>query len=236
MKFLTDFHVHSRYSRATSKNLTIFELASGALQKGLHIVGTGDFTHPAWLGELEENLVPAEPGLYRLKDGKFSSRFVLTSEISTIYKQDDKVRKVHHLLVAPDFESVHAIAKDLAAIGNIISDGRPILGINSRDLLEIVLGAHDEAFLIPAHIWTPWFSALGSKSGFDSIEGCYLDLASHIFAVETGLSSDPPMNWRVSSLDGYHLVSNSDAHSKDKLGREATIFDTGFDYYAIKAA
>ncbi|HDM32722.1 MAG TPA: AAA family ATPase, partial [Deltaproteobacteria bacterium] len=194
MKFLADLHVHSRYSRATSKDLSIHSLAIGAKKKGIDVLGTGDFTHPLWIQELEENLEDAEPGLYRLKQRDLDVRFVLTSEISTIYKQGGSVRKVHHLIVAPNMEVAHKIGSSLARIGNIASDGRPILGISSRDLLEVVLTADSNAFLIPAHIWTPWFSALGSKSGFDSIKECYGDLEPYIFAVETGLSSDPPMN------------------------------------------
>jgi uncharacterized protein (TIGR00375 family) len=185
---------------------------------------------------MEEELAPAEPGMYRLKNDSVQTRFILTGEISTIYKQGDKVRKVHHIIGAPDLATAKKIGASLAKVGNILSDGRPILGITSRNLLEIVLEASTDAFLIPAHIWTPWFSALGSKSGFDTIKECYLDLEPHIFAVETGLSSDPPMNWMVKSLDRYHLISNSDAHSAEKLGREATVFETGLDYYAIRKA
>jgi DNA helicase-2/ATP-dependent DNA helicase PcrA len=185
---------------------------------------------------MEEELAPAEPGMYRLKNDPAQTRFILTGEISTIYKQGDKVRKVHHVIGAPDLAAAKKIGALLAKVGNILSDGRPILGITSRNLLEIVLEASPDAFLIPAHIWTPWFSVLGSKSGFDTIKECYLDLEPHIFAVETGLSSDPPMNWMVKSLDRYHLISNSDAHSVEKLGREATVFETGFDYYAIYKA
>jgi DNA helicase II / ATP-dependent DNA helicase PcrA len=236
MKFFADFHIHSRYSRATSASLNLEQLGKSAIRKGLALIGTGDFTHPGWMKEIDEHLVEAEPGLYRLKDNTIETRFILTAEISTIYKQGDKVRKVHHLLGAPSIEVTKKIAASLAGIGNILSDGRPILGITSRNLLEIVLEGSDKAFLIPAHIWTPWFSVLGSKSGFDSIAECYLDLEPHIFAVETGLSSDPPMNWRVRSLDRYHLVSNSDAHSAEKLGREATIFDTDMDYFSIRKA
>lgn len=236
MKFYADLHVHSRFSRATSKSLTLEALARGALKKGISVLGTGDFTHPAWLEELQKGLVDAESGLYRLKDRPADVRFMLTTEISTIYKHAGKVRKVHHLVVAPDLESARTIAASLARIGNIVSDGRPILGITSRNLLEIVLSANENAFIVPAHIWTPWFSALGSKSGYDSIEECYEDLAHHIFALETGLSSDPPMNWMVSSLDAYYLISNSDAHSAAKLGREGTVFDTSLDYYAMKDA
>ncbi|MEN6473360.1 MAG: UvrD-helicase domain-containing protein [Syntrophaceae bacterium] len=233
--FYADLHVHSRFSRATSRELNLRALAQGALRKGIAVLGTGDFTHPTWMSEIEEQLVEAEPGLLRLKSD-LDMRFMLTAEISTIYKQGDKVRKVHHLLVAPDLDAVRSINKALARIGNIVSDGRPILGLASRDLLEIVLQADPKAYLIPAHIWTPWFSALGSKSGFDSIAECYLDLEPYIFAVETGLSSDPLMNRRVRSLDRYHLVSNSDAHSAEKLGREATVFTCERDYDAIRTA
>lgn len=236
MKFYCDMHIHSRYSRATSKSLNLLELGETAVRKGIALIGTGDFTHPGWMKEIDEHLVEAEPGLYRLKDKSVGTRFILTAEISTIYKQGDKVRKVHHLLGAPGIEAAKKIASSLARVGNILSDGRPILGITSRNLLEIVLEGSEQAFLIPAHIWTPWFSVLGSKSGFDSIAECYLDLEPHIFAVETGLSSDPPMNWRVSSLDRYRLVSNSDAHSAEKLGREATVFDTDMDYLAVRRA
>ncbi len=238
MKFFADLHIHSRFSRATSKSLDLHALARGAHDKGIAVLGTGDFTHPAWFAEIETELEEAEPGLFRMKQGGETEtvRFMLTSEISTIYKQGDKVRKVHHLIGAPDLQSARRISTSLARVGNILSDGRPILGITSRNLLEIVLQASEHAFLIPAHIWTPWFSALGSKSGFDTIAECYGDLAAHIFAVETGLSSDPPMNWMVGTLDGYRLVSNSDAHSAEKLGREATIFETGLDYFAMLRA
>ncbi len=236
MKFFADLHIHSRYSRATSKSLTISALAEGARRKGISLIGTGDFTHPAWLGEIEAGLDEAEPGLFKVRDGGQGARFMLTGEISTIYKQGDKVRKVHHLIAAPDLASARKISQSLARVGNILSDGRPILGITSRNLLEIVLDGSESAMLIPAHIWTPWFSVLGSKSGFDTIEECYGDLAQHIFAVETGLSSDPPMNWMVRSLDRYHLISNSDAHSAEKLGREATVFDCGLDYFAVRRA
>jgi DNA helicase-2/ATP-dependent DNA helicase PcrA len=236
MKFYCDLHIHSRYSRATSSGLTVRSLAEGAVRKGIAVLGTGDFTHPAWMEELERELEEAEPGLYRLKDGSSPTRFMLTSEISTIYKQDGRVRKVHHLVGAPDIAAAKRISARLAAVGNILSDGRPILGITSRNLLEIVLASSEDAFVVPAHIWTPWFSALGSKSGFDSIAECYLDLDPYVFAVETGLSSDPPMNWMVKGLDRYHLISCSDAHSADKLGREATIFDVDLDYHALRRA
>ena len=236
MGFFADLHIHSRFSRATSRGLTLRTLAEGAARKGISVLGTGDFTHPAWFAELEAGLAGAEPGLFRLEDGPPGVRFMLTAEISTIYKQGDRVRKVHHLLTAPGMDAARKISSSLAKVGNILSDGRPILGITSRNLLEIVLQAGEGTMLVPAHIWTPWFSALGSKSGFDSIAECYGDLAGHVFAVETGLSSDPAMNWMVKSLDGYRLISNSDAHSADKLGREATVLSCGLDYFAIERA
>mgnify|MGYP003693775533 CR=1 FL=1 len=238
MRFHADLHVHSKYSRATSRDLDLEHLAAWACRKGIGVVATGDFTHPAWCAELKRKLVPAEPGLYRLRDDieqavaqtlppacRTPVRFMLEVEISTIYKKGDRTRKIHHLIYAPDFETVDRMSARLARIGNIASDGRPILGLDSRDLLEIALEAGPDAYLVPAHIWTPWFAALGSQSGFDSIADCYGDLADRIFAVETGLSSDPAMNWRVSFLDRYRLTSNSDAHSPGKLGREATTFD-----------
>ena len=248
MKFFADMHIHSRYSRATSRDCNLVDLARAAARKGILVLGTGDFTHPAWFRELQEGLEPASPGLFRLKkhlaaaDGREEGRsvrdvlFVLQVEISTIYKKDGRTRKVHHVIYAPSFEAASRLRNTLDRIGNIESDGRPILGLDSRDLLEIVLESDSGAYLIPAHIWTPWFSVLGDKSGFESIEECYGDLAEHIFAVETGLSSDPPMNWRVSSLDRYRLVSNSDAHSPAKLGREACVFDCEPDYFAIRRA
>ena len=236
MFFYADLHIHSKYSRATSKNCNLEELALWAEKKGLSVISTGDFTHPAWFSEIKEKLTPAGEGIFKLKDSNSPVRFVLSVEISTIYKKWDKTRKVHHVIFAPDIESASRFREKLAKIGNISSDGRPILGLDSRDLLEIALSSGEGTALIPAHIWTPWFSVLGSKSGFDCIEDCYGDLAEHIFAVETGLSSDPEMNWRVSKLDKYRLVSNSDAHSPAKLGREATVFDTTPDYFSIMNA
>ncbi len=247
MKFIADLHIHSHYSRATSKNLIPEFLDYWARIKGLTVIGSGDFTHPKWLKELKDKTEPAEPGLFKLKSifSKPSNhhitrasnrevRFVLTSEISTIYKKGDKVRKIHHLIFAPDFETVESIQTKLIKIGaNITSDGRPIIGIDSRDLMDLTLNVSEKTFFVPAHIWTPWFSVLGSKSGFDSISECYEDLAGHIYAVETGLSSDPPMNWMCGFLDPYTLISNSDAHSPEKLGREANLFDTDLSYDSI---
>ncbi len=247
--FHADLHIHSKFSRACSKDCDIEHLSAGALRKGLTVLGTGDFTHPAWAAELKETLVPAEPGLFRirpelerrlLRDSPASCagtiRFMLSVEISTIYRRGERTRKVHHLIYAPSFDAADRITAALAKIGNLASDGRPILGLDSRDLLDITLSADPGCFLVPAHVWTPWFAVLGSKSGFDAVQECYADLAGHIFALETGLSSDPAMNWACSSLDGYRLVSNSDAHSPPMLGREATVFDTDLDYFAMAAA
>ncbi|MGH8887194.1 MAG: UvrD-helicase domain-containing protein [Egibacteraceae bacterium] len=249
MSFYADLHVHSKYSRATSRDCDLEHLAWWAARKGIAVVGTGDFTHPAWFEELRTALVPAEPGLFRLREdlerevaGRLPPscnnpvRFLLSVEISTIYKRAGRTRKVHHLVYAPDLETVRDLNRRLGRIGNIGSDGRPILGLDSRDLLDITLTSGDGAYLVPAHVWTPWFAVLGSMSGFDTIFDCYADLAGHVFAIETGLSSDPAMNWRVSGLDRYRLVSNSDAHSPPMLGREATVFATELDYFAIRAA
>ncbi len=239
-QFRADLHIHSRFSRATSKKLTPRHLAAWAEVKGLDVLGTGDCTHPEWLDELEDQLVEdSQSGLFRLKDttdlGKEIPRFEETSmkgralfmlqgEISSIYKRGGKVRKVHNLVYMPTFEAARKFSNHLGEIGNITSDGRPILGMDSRDILDLVLETHPLAFLIPAHIWTPWFSLFGSKSGFDTVEECYGDYASEIFALETGLSSDPEMNWLWSALDRFALVSNSDAHSGDKLARECNLF------------
>jgi len=249
MKYYTDLHLHSHYSRATSKSLNLEYLTYWAQLKGIQVVGTADFVHPKWLDELKEKLEPAEPGFFKLKsqyDNKTELtlpkacqgevRFMLTVEISNIYKKFDKVRKVHNVVFAPSFQAAEKIQARLGSIGNIHSDGRPILGLDSRDLLEIILESDEKSYLIPAHIWTPWFSAMGSKSGFDRMTDCFGDLSKHIFAVETGLSSDPPMNWRLKQLDPYVLVSNSDAHSPPKLAREATIYDTEFSYGGIYQA
>ncbi len=252
--WVADLHIHSKYSRACSRDLELENLAWWAQRKGVTLLGTGDFTHPGWFDHLRENLRPAEPGLFRLAPEREAEiarrlpptvraevRFMLSVEISTIYRRDDRARKVHHLIYLPDLASVERFNARLGhgtggLGGNLGSDGRPILGLDSRDLLEITLDSSADGFLVPAHIWTPWFSALGSKSGFDAIAECYADLADHIHAVETGLSSDPEMNWRVSSLDTYQLVSNSDAHSPQALAREATSLTTALDYFAVKRA
>ncbi|MBV9139561.1 MAG: UvrD-helicase domain-containing protein [Pseudonocardiales bacterium] len=250
MRFHADLHIHSKYSRACSRDCDLEHLSWWARRKGIRLVGTGDFTHPVWFDHLRENLVSAEPGLFRLREdldrditcrlppsvAAADVRFMLSVEISTIYKRGERTRKVHHLVYVPHFEAAAEFNRRLGRIGNLGSDGRPILGLDSRDLLEITLECGEGAYLVPAHVWTPWFAVLGSKSGFDAIEDCYGDLADHIFALETGLSSDPVMNWRISGLDRYRLVSNSDAHSPPMLGREATVFDTDLDYFAIRRA
>lgn len=249
MTFIADLHIHSAYSRATSKQLNLEHLNKWAQLKGVQVVATGDFCHPKWLEELQNKLVPAEEGLYQLKpeysqatQGQVPGccaapvRFILSTEISNIYKKGGKVRKNHNVVLAPSFACAQKIQERLARIGNIASDGRPILGLDAKNLLEIVLEADPLAALIPAHIWTPWFSVLGANSGFDSIEECFEDLTPYIFALETGLSSDPPMNWRLSMLDNYTLVSNSDAHSPEKLAREANIFHCELSYPAMMQA
>jgi DNA helicase-2/ATP-dependent DNA helicase PcrA len=246
---VADLHVHSKYSRATSRNLELCALHRAALEKGVTVVGTGDFTHPGWRQQIEAELEPAEDGLLRLRPElrraaeqglpracRGEVRFMLQVEISNIYKKAGRTRKNHNLVFVPTLEAAQRFSEKLGAIGNLTSDGRPILGLDARDLLEITLESDPLAFLVPAHVWTPWFSMLGSQSGFDSIDECFGDLARHIFAVETGLSSDPPMNWRLSQLDRVALVSNSDAHSPAKLGREANLFDTELGYVPLRTA
>ena len=244
--YIADLHIHSRYSRATSKDCTPEHLDLWARRKGIQIVGTGDFTHPAWRQELEEKLKPAEEGLYVLKEeyrirdgsvpGEQIPRFVITGEISSIYKKNGRVRKVHSLILLPGLEDARRISARLEQIGNIHSDGRPILGLDCHDLLEIVLELCPSAVYVPAHIWTPHFSLFGAFSGFDTVEECFEDLTPYIHAMETGLSSDPPMNWRVSALDRYQLISNSDAHSPAKLGREANLLDCDMSYEGLARA
>ena len=246
MKMIADLHIHSRFSMATSKEGTPENLDFWARKKGISLIGTGDFTHPVWREELKERLVSEGNGLYRLRDEyvkeesrKFpgeGTRFVVSGEISSIYKKNGKTRKVHNVILLPSLEAADAMAQRLEKIGNIHSDGRPILGLDSHDLLEMMLDVCPEGILIPAHIWTPHFSVLGAKSGFDSVEECFKELAPYIHALETGLSSDPAMNWRISKLDRYQLVSNSDAHSPSKLGREANLLDIDCSYEGLYRA
>ena len=249
MIYFADLHIHSKYSRATSKDCNLVELARWAALKGIRVLATGDFTHPEWRNEIRETLEEADDGLLRLKKeyapedphlpGRLDPRdvrFILNVEISSIYKKNGATRKVHNLVFMPDMDAMERFSARLDRIGNIKSDGRPILGLDSRDLLEIALETTDESFLIPAHVWTPWFSILGSKSGFDSVEECFEDLTPHIFALETGLSSDPEMNHRVGRLDPYTLVSNSDSHSPSRLGREVNILAGNPGYAALREA
>ena len=246
MKMIADLHIHSRFSMATSKEGTPENLDFWARKKGISLIGTGDFTHPVWREELKERLVSEGNGLYRLRDAyvkeesrKFpgeGTRFVVSGEISSIYKKNGKTRKVHNVILLPSLEAADAMAQRLEKIGNIHSDGRPILGLDSHDLLEMMLDVCPKGILIPAHIWTPHFSVLGAKSGFDSVEECFEELAPYIHALETGLSSDPAMNWRISKLDRYQLVSNSDAHSPSKLGREANLLDIDCSYEGLYRA
>ncbi len=270
MQIIADLHIHSKYSRAVSKEMTLQNIALWAKKKGINVISTGDFTHPVWLKSIKKELTPAEPGLFKLKsslkseatkskenpetsnleefpvmsvleDGRFQdflikTRFILGTEISSIYKKNGKVRKIHSLIFTPSIESVEKINKELSKIGNLKSDGRPILGLDTKELLKIILKVDKRSVLIPAHAWTPWFSIFGSMSGFNSLKECFEELSDKIFAIETGLSSDPKMNWRVSSLDKISLISNSDAHSLPKLGREANIFNTDLSYDGIMDA
>lgn len=247
MRLLVDLHLHSHYSRATSKDANLEGIYKWGKIKGINIIGTGDFTHPAWLAELQEKLEPAEPGLYKLKNTYAEEiektlpssvknnilRFVLTVEISNIYSKKEKVRKLHNLIIAPSFETVINLNSQLAHIGNLTSDGRPILGLDSKELLQLTLNTDPNNLFVPAHIWTPWFGMFGSKSGFDSIEETFEELTPYIKAIETGLSSDPFMNWRLTQLQNISIISNSDAHSPQKLGREATIIDAELSYQDI---
>jgi DNA helicase-2/ATP-dependent DNA helicase PcrA len=249
-ELIVDLHVHTHYSRATSKNADLSGLYYWGKLKGINIIGTGDFTHPEWFAELRETMEPAEPGLFRLKPELAAEidktlpetvrgniiRFVPTVEIATIYSKGGKVRKLHQLLVAPSFEAVSEINARLERIGNLKADGRPILGLDSKELLRHTLEADANSLYIPAHIWTPWFGLFGSKSGFDTIEEAYEDLAPEIHAIETGLSSDPAMNWRIKNLDGITITSHSDAHSPQKLGREATVVRAELSYDSIMGA
>ena len=246
MRSIADFHIHSRYSRATSGDMIPEAIWKWAQLKGISIVGTGDYTHPKWFRELNDKLEPLGNGLFRLKKPycgngvpescKAEVSFMLTTEISCIYSKNKRTRKVHCIVLMPDFASAAKFSISLAKIGNLNSDGRPILGLDAKELLKIVLDTSPEAMLIPAHAWTPHFSVFGAASGFDSLEECFEELTPNVHAIETGLSSDPAMNWRLSQLDGITLISNSDAHSPAKMGREANIFDTDMTYSAILEA
>jgi len=233
MSFIADFHIHSKYSRATSSQMELEHLDNTAKIKGIKILGTGDFTHPIWFQNLKEKLIPLEPGLFKLKTSETGTRFILTTEISCIYSKNNRVRKIHIIIFAPDFKVVEKINTQLGWIGNLKSDGRPILGLDAKELAKIVLNINSDCLIVPAHCWTPWFSVFGSKSGFDSLEECFEEYTKYIYAGETGLSADPKMFWRLSALDKITLVSNSDAHSPAKIGREANVFDTELSYQGI---
>jgi DNA helicase-2/ATP-dependent DNA helicase PcrA len=227
MRRITDWHVHSRFSRACSKNLTLENNALWCEKKGVNVLGTADFTHPEWFSEIESKLVEEEPGLYKLADGRFPSmRYMLTTEVSQIYKKHDKTRRIHNLILAPSIETVRKTNQWLSDHGfNLKADGRPILGLDSEELYKRLKDIDERTVLIPAHAWTPWFSVFGSKSGFDSLEECFGSMTKQIFAIETGLSSDALMNRSCSMLDNVAIISNSDAHSPEKFGREANVFD-----------
>jgi uncharacterized protein (TIGR00375 family) len=232
MKIIADFHVHSGYSRATSKEMNVARMALWAKKKGINLLGTGDFTHPIHFANLKSSLHSAGNGLFTTKREP-SVFFILTTEISCIYSYKGRVRKTHSIIMAPSIVVVDKINNILRKLGNISSDGRPILGMSAKDLLKIVLDVSEDCLFVPAHVWTPWFSLFGSKSGFDSLEECFDEYSRYIYAVETGLSSDPEMNWRLSALDNITLISNSDAHSPNKLGREGNVFDCKIDYHDI---
>lgn len=226
MRVITDFHLHSAYSRACSKELSLPNIAEACERKGIQFVGTSDFTHPAWREQIGKELEEAGHGTFQLTKNRSKTRFLLSTELSCIYKRGGKVRRVHHVVLMPDLAGVDCLIRSLSAKGcNLKADGRPILGVDSEELLKMVLEASPQALFIPAHAWTPWFAVFGSQSGFDSLEECFGDMTKHVHAIETGLSSDPPMNHRLSALDRVFLVSNSDAHSLDKLGREASVFE-----------
>lgn len=227
MKVIADLHLHSRFSRAVSPQMTISGISSWAKKKGIDLVATSDWTHPVWLRELKAGLIEAGEGVYRKKEASQEDPlFLLSTEISSIYSQGEKTRRIHTLIFIPSFEVAEKINQELTSKGaNLLSDGRPIVGLSAQDIVRIVLEIDERCLIIPAHAWTPWFSLYGSKSGFDSIEECFSDLAPNIYAVETGLSSDPAMNWRIEELDNRNIVSFSDAHSPQKMGREATVFE-----------
>lgn len=229
MAFIADFHLHSKYSRATSHDMEIFKMASYAKLKGISLLGSSDFTHPSWLSHLKAHLKETSGGLFEY-DGV---KFILTGEISNIYKDKDKLAKIHIILFSPSFEVCDKINNKLQRYGSIFADGRPVLSLKSADLVKEVLDIDSRVFIVPAHIWTPHFSLFGSNSGFDLLEECFKEESSNIYCLETGLSSDPKMNWRLSALDKYTLISNSDAHSPSKIGREANVFNCDFDYISI---
>jgi uncharacterized protein (TIGR00375 family) len=234
MKFIADFHIHSKYSRATSGQTDLENISKWAEIKGVKVIATGDFTHPQWIKNIKEELKPAEPGLFQYKNSE--TRFLLTTEISCIYSKKGKTRKIHIIVLSPSIEICEKINEELSKIGNLKSDGRPILGLDAKELVRIVLNVSPDCMVIPAHCMTPWFGLFGSKSGFDSMEECFEELSSSIYAVESGLSADPAMLWRLPDIRKITVISNSDAHSPEKIGREANVFNTDLDYYSITEA
>ena len=237
MEIIADLHFHSKYSRAVSPKMVISEMARWAKIKGIDLVGTADFTHPLWYRELKANLEEAGEGVYQLNGSKGKVKFLLTTELSSIYRQNGRLRRIHLVVLAPNFKVVEKINEVLGRRGNLISDGRPILGLSAREMADLILNISPEALIVPAHVWTPHFSLYGSQSGFDSIEECFGEFAKQIRAIETGLSSNPEMNWRVAELDSRAILSFSDAHSLIKMGREATVFelkDKSFGYKDIR--
>ena len=230
MKIIADFHIHSKYSRATSGDMDVEHLASWAQLKGIDLMGTGDFTHHLWLEELKTNLEDLGNGLFKYNN----TYFILTTEISSIYSKKGKTYRIHNMIFSPSFKATDEINDRLSRCGNLASDGRPILGLDAAELARIIFDINENCMVVPGHIWTPWFSLFGSMSGFDRIEDCFEDETSKIFALETGLSSDPAMNWRLSALDRFSLISNSDSHSPSKIGREANVFDCELDYKTIR--
>jgi len=236
MEFIADFHLHSKYSRATSRQMDLENLDKWAKIKGISVLGTGDFTFPRWLEELKEKLEPAEPGLFKLKNSSSKTRFILTTEVSCVYFKKGKQRKIHLIIFSPSIEVCEKINNYLKLYGNLEADGRPTLSLDAKDLLKIVLNISEDCLVVPAHCWTPWYSIFGSRSGFDSIEECFEEYSKYIFAGETGLSSNPAMNWRLSALDRITLISCSDAHSPPHIGREANVFDCELSYFEIVKA
>jgi uncharacterized protein (TIGR00375 family) len=249
-KFIADLHLHSQYSRAVSERMILFEMAQWGVYKGIDLLGTADFTHPLWFRELQSGLEEAGKGLYQLKqrgeikgtvaqkeDTDRELRFLLSTELSCIYSQDSQQRRIHLVVLAPSLETVEKINQALASKGiKLMSDGRPIMGMSAQQLMGLILAIDENCIFIPAHIWTPWYSLYGSRSGFDSIEECFGEFADNVTAIETGLSSDPAMNWRIAELENRAIVSFSDAHSPEKLGREATIFEGELSYQGVVEA
>ncbi|UCE18260.1 MAG: DNA helicase UvrD [Gemmatimonadota bacterium] len=231
-QFIADFHIHSKYSRATSQEMDIPHLDRYARMKGIQLLGTADFTHPEWLRDLKENLEDCGNGLY--KHGE--THFILSAEVCNNFRKNHKGKRIHNIIFAPSFEIVDKINSELARFGKLASDGRPNLALPAKDLVKIILDISSDCMVVPAHAWTPWFSLFGANAGFDSIEECFEEETEHIYAIETGLSSDPAMNWRLSELDRFALISNSDSHSPSRIGREANVFDTELDYYEIMRA